>query len=158
MLDEQDAHALAAQAPQQIGERLLFGVAQARRGLVEQQEHRVGRQRARDLDQALLAQRQAARGFVQVLGQSHALDLASGLGQEARFLGAVDAQHRLHRVLAPAQVRADRDVLEHRHGADQVHVLEGARDAAARDLRGAQAVDVLAAEARCCRRRPAARR
>ena len=44
-----------------VGERLLLEVAQARRGLVEQQQRRIGGERARDLDDALLAERQAAR-------------------------------------------------------------------------------------------------
>ena len=40
MLDQQDAHALAAQLPQHLGERLLLLQAQAGRGLVEQQQGR----------------------------------------------------------------------------------------------------------------------
>ena len=46
---------------QQRGEPLLFHVAQARRRLVEQQQFRIGAQRTRDLDDALLAERELSR-------------------------------------------------------------------------------------------------
>ena len=66
VLDQQHRHALALQLAQQRGELLLLEIAQARSRLVEQQQRRVGRQRARDLDDALLAERQAAGRVVQM--------------------------------------------------------------------------------------------
>ena len=46
---------------QQRGEPLLLHVAQSGRRLVEQQQHRIDAQRARDLDDALLAERERCR-------------------------------------------------------------------------------------------------
>ena len=60
------------------GQRLLLEEAQSRRRLVEQQQRRIGRERAGDLDDPLLAERQAARLVEHVLGQADALDLARG--------------------------------------------------------------------------------
>jgi hypothetical protein len=103
VLDEQDRHALDAQLPEQLGERLLFRIAQSCRRLVQQQQHRIARERARDLDHALTPERQAAGGLVQLPGKSHPLDLARRLGQQLRFLGALQPQHCRDRALAPAQ-------------------------------------------------------
>ena len=91
-------------------------------------------QRARDLHQPLLAERQVAGLLVHQLAHADALQLALGLAQQAALLGAVEAQHRRRHAVAAAQVRAERDVLEHRHAGDHLHVLEGARDAAPGDL------------------------
>ena len=53
--------------------------------------------------------------------------LALGLAHQAALLGAVEAQHRRRDAVLAAQVRAERDVLEHRHRGDHLHVLERAR-------------------------------
>ena len=84
----------ARSLPQQLGQRLLFQVAQAGGRLVEQQQAGIGGQRAGDLDDALLAERQAAGGLEHVLAEADALDLAGGLGEQAVLLGAVEAQRR----------------------------------------------------------------
>ena len=52
--------------PQQRGEPLLLHVPQSRGRLVEQQQHRIDAQRARDLDDALLAERQRCRRAVSI--------------------------------------------------------------------------------------------
>jgi hypothetical protein len=77
-----------------------------------------------------------------------ALQLALGLAEQRALLGAVDAQHGRDGALASAQVRAQRHVLQHRHVGHHLHVLEGARHAALRDLPRAQpSADGLAPEA-----------
>ena len=84
----------AAQLAQHVGQRLLFLVAQAGGRLVEQQQRRVGAQRARDLHQALRAERQVAGQLVHLVGHADAPQLALGLGEQALLLGAVEPQHR----------------------------------------------------------------
>ncbi len=147
VLDQQDAHPLVAQPAQQLGERLFFRVSQPGRRLVHQHQHRIGAQRARDLDDALLAQRQAPGRFVQVIAQADAIELARGFGQQPALLGALGVQHRGDRSARAAQVRADRDVLDHRHRAHQVHVLESPAHPAARDLALRSPLDAFALEA-----------
>ena len=78
---------------QQRGEPLLLHVAKARGRLVEQQQHRIDAQRTRDLDDALLAERERARQRVDLVGQPDALDLAGGFRQQSRLVGAVEPQH-----------------------------------------------------------------
>ena len=91
-------------------------------------------------------------GVVHVRGEPDARDRARGLGLRARLLRAVEPQRRAHDAGAAAQVGAERDVVEHAHLRHELHVLERAADAAARDLVRRAAADRLAAEAR--RRRP----
>ncbi|ENO96781.1 proline/glycine betaine ABC transporter periplasmic protein [Thauera phenylacetica B4P] len=90
-----------------------------RGGLVEQQHRRLHRQRARDRHALLLAARHVRRVGVAELPHPHALEVA--LGALAR-LGLRQPEH-MHR-------RLD-DVLEHRHVAPQVEVLEHHRQARA---------------------------
>ena len=84
----------ALQLPQQRRELLLFEIAQARGGLVQQQQRGIGGERARDLDDPLLAERQAARRVVEMRRKPDALDRARGLRLRARLLGAVEREAR----------------------------------------------------------------
>ena len=83
-----------------------------------------------------------------LVAEADALDLARGLGEQLRLLGAVEPQHARERAGAAAQMRAERDVLEHGHVGHQLDVLEGARDAAARRRPAAAAPSTLLAEHR----------
>ena len=134
------------QLPQQRGEILLLEIAQAGRRLVEEQQHGIGGERARDFDDALLAERQAARRVVKVRGEAHARNRARSLGARARFLGAIERKRRADDACAAAQVRAQRDVVEHAHPRHELHVLERAADAAPRDLERRATGDRCAAE------------
>jgi hypothetical protein len=147
VLDEQHGHALGLEGTHQRRQRLLLEIAQARRGLVEQEQQRIGGECPRDLHDALLPQCQAARRIVHVLREPHARDGAGGLGTRPRLLGTVEAQRRAHHTGAGAQVGAERDVVEHAHLRDQAHVLEGAPQAQRRDRVRRQAADGLAAKA-----------
>ena len=84
----------SAQLAQQIGQRLLFQIAQTGGRFIEQQQAGIGRQRAGDLDDALLPQGQTAGGIEQMLAQTDPLDLPCRLGQQARLLGALEMQSR----------------------------------------------------------------
>ena len=143
---------------QQRGEPLLFHVPQSGRRLVEQQQHRVGAERARDLDDALLAERERARGLVDLVGEADALDLARGFGEQLRLVGAVEAEHAGERAGMAAQMRADRDVFQHGHVGHQLHMLEGAGDAELDDLLRRRVVDRLAEHGERAAGRRAARR
>ena len=113
-------------------------------GLVEQQQHRIDAQRAGDLDDALLAERQAARELVDLVAEADALDLARGFRQQFRLVGAVEPEHAGDRAGMAAQMRADRDVLQHGHVGHQLDVLEGAGDAELDDLLRRRVVDLVA--------------
>jgi hypothetical protein len=136
-----------------VARPFLLLEAQPGRGLVEQQQGRIGGERAGDLHQALLAEGEVAGLLVHQLAHADALELALGLLHQAALLGAVGAQHRRRNAVAAAQVRAEGDVLEHGHRADHLDVLEGARDAAPRDLARRQRVDPLAEQDHLAARR-----
>ena len=95
------------------GEPLLLQMPQSGGRLVEQQQHRVDAQRARDLDDALLAEREAAGELVDLVAEADALDLARRFRQQFRFVGAVEPQHAGDRAGMAAQMRADRDVFQY---------------------------------------------
>ena len=107
--------------------------------LVEQQQLRVERQRAADLEQALLAVGQVARLLVGERargrrsagcwrrGSARAALLAARARRCASATSAMPA--------AVGVVQADHDVLDQRQLAEQLHVLEGARDAGGRRSR-----------------------
>ena len=144
VLHQQHRHAAVAQLPQQRGELLLFHVPQSGGGLVEQQQHRIDAQRARDLDDALLAERQAAGQLIDLVGEADALDLARRFRQQFGLIGAVEPEHAGDRAGMAAQMRADRDVFQHGHVRHQLDVLEGAGDAELRHFLRRRVVDVLA--------------
>ena len=119
-------------------------MAQARGRLVEQQQHRIDAQRPRDFDDSLLAQRQAACKLVHLVGEADPLDLVGSLGKQLGLVGTVEPQHRGDRAGMAAQMRADRDILQHGHVGDQLHVLEGPADAELDDLLRRRVVELLA--------------
>ncbi len=129
---------------QQRGQLLLLHVPQAGGRLVEQQQDRVDAQRARDLDDALLAERQASGQLVDLVGEADALDLPCGFRQQFRFVCAIEPQHAGDGAGMSAQMRADRDVLQHAHVRHQFDMLERPGDAELCHLLRRRVVDVLA--------------
>src|SRR5204862_4329 len=81
--------------------------------LVEKEQHRISGEGARDLDDALLAERQATRCIVEMCGQPHARDRARGLGTRAGFLGAVERKRCTDDACTPHQICARRAVVVH---------------------------------------------
>ncbi len=117
---------------QRLRQLALFQVAQTGGRLVEQQQHGIEAERAGDLDDAQLAEREAAGRPVHDLRQPHALDLAGRLVEQARLLARDRGAPGWRKVpLVPAQVGAQGHVLEHAHVGLHIDMLEGARDAAA---------------------------
>ncbi len=134
MLGEQDGKAhLARQIRESPHHGVDLGRAQARHHLVEQQDLRPRRQRARRLE--LLA-----------LGQGEAIGDGAGLAGEAEPVE--DLQRGLpHGAAVGARLeRADHHVLEHGQGAERLHHLEGAADAGMARPVGPQPGDVGAVE------------
>ena len=134
---------------------LDVGRGQAGGRLVEQQQLRVERQRARDLEQPLLAVRQVARLLVREVGQAD--EAAAGPARAPRAARALaPVARRVHghveQVAAKVWCRPTMHVLQRRHLAEQLHVLEGARDARQRDVRR------RAPDQRCARRSRSRRR
>ena len=80
--DHRDA-AVGEQADQRL-EVLDLAVGQARRRLVEQQQLRPQRQRARDLEPALVAERQVARLLLGIVGEADEVQQLARLREEAR--------------------------------------------------------------------------
>ena len=144
MFHEQHAHAFRLQPPQQVGELLLLLVTQPGGRLVESSS--VGSQhsaRAISRIRCWPSARLPASSYM--CFQADAADLLRSLGQQLRFLGIEPHDAAPHARMA-AQVRTDRDVLEHRHRRQQLHVLERPADAAADDLARCEPVDALATE------------
>ena len=115
--------------------RDLF-VIQAARRLVEQQQLRLGDQRARELDPLERPERQPRRRPSGDVGDP---DVVEDLARAAAD-GAAAKRPR-------AGVRADEHVVEHRHRAEQLDVLERARDPATNDAVRRRAQQALAVEA-----------
>ncbi len=110
-----------------------LGRAQARHHLVEQQQLRLGGERARDLQPLAVGQRERRGALAALVVEV----------EPAQHLVRVRA--RIARVAAMQQ-RADDDIVLDRERRERPHDLEGAADAAPADLVGRQAVDALAGE------------
>src|SRR6185503_10623493 len=122
------------------------------RGLVEQKEHRIRGKRTGDFDDPLLAEGKAPRRVVYMRGKSDPLDCARSFGARARLLRAIERERRLDHTRMPAEVSAERDVVEHAHSGHELDVLKRPTDAAARDLEWRGAGNRCAAEHDVARR------
>ena len=132
MLDQQHGHvAVVANPADQVAEHVDFLVVEAAGGLVEQQDLRLGSQRARQFDALLGAERQAGNhGVGDVVEVEIADDLVDALVELG--LAAADpgqSQRVADDVAVGAGMGADPDVVEHRKVGKQRDVLEGAADA-----------------------------
>ena len=138
VLDQHHGHAAGGQLAQQLGEALGLGRVLAGGRLVEQQHRRVAGQRPGQLDQAGLAG--GHRGDPQVgdLGEPDPLDELVDLG------GRVDLRPRP----AAVDVGGHPDVVAHREHGEQLEPLEGAAQALAGPLGGAEPGDVAVVEQR----------
>src|SRR3954452_13172937 len=113
VLHEQDAAAVVvADADDRLGERLALAVVEAGGGLVQQQEARVERDRARDPEPALRPARAGGRGERRAVAQAEPLEQVPCAA--ARLAAA-----------EPGAERAELDVLEHGQRRDGRYVLEG---------------------------------
>ncbi len=110
---------VVADLPDELAELGDLLVVQPAGGLVEEKQARLRHERARELDALLDPVRERRR-------------------REERTVAEADDVEHLERVLltgaAPSAVRPDEHVLEHRHRAEELDVLERPRDALAHDL------------------------
>ena len=133
-------------AAQQIGERLLLKLPQAGGRLVQDHDHRIGGERARHFEQALLAERQIAGEVAELLAEADALQLMQRLGARGAFLGAVEPQRAGEESRARARIGAEQHVVDQRHVRPQLDVLERPRHALGGDVARRQCGDVVAEE------------
>ena len=84
VLDQDDRDAAVREQADQRLETLDLAVREARGRLVEQQEPRLERERARDLEPALVAERQIARLLRRVVGEADEVEQLARLRAEAR--------------------------------------------------------------------------
>ena len=132
MFDQQHGHlALVADPADQVAEHVDFLVVEAAGRLVEQQDLRIGRQRARQLDAFLGAERQAGN---RDMGDVFEVEIAEDFVDALVELGLAAAhpgqfQRVADDVAVGAGMGADPDVVEHREIGEQRDVLEGAADA-----------------------------
>ena len=107
---------------------------EARRRLVEAEQHRLGAHGARDLEPALGAVGQIAGRIVGAIGEADLLEprlrrARRPRARRARSAAAEEAEHRPAGRGHQRLVLGDDEVLEHRHAGEQADVLERARDA-----------------------------
>src|SRR6266446_206676 len=137
VLDEDQRHALLiADAPQQRVELGDPVDAQSDGRLVEEHDLRLADQRARNLDHALLAERQIGCGPVRKLGHADELERAPCDFRGFGLLRPVapEVEPSAQEIAAGAAVKSGHQVLEHRHAAKELRGLEGTAQSEAGDL------------------------
>ena len=145
VLDDDQRDAARVDAAHQADRRLHLGRIEAGQGLVQQQQPRLGRQRARDLQP--LAPRRAEHARAPV---GHCVRPV-----KASTSSAACARPGAARM---AQEGADQDVFDDRHVLERHRHLEGARDAKPGMRLRPRACHVMSIEAGCARRWAAGRR
>ena len=86
VLDQQDGDAVCRDAADHRGDALGLGERQARRRLVEEHELRLAGERARDLEQPPLAERELLDRCLAQLAQADELDQLLGTAAQSGFL------------------------------------------------------------------------
>src|SRR5216684_4039822 len=134
VLDEQKGEAAVAQRQEELREAALLRRVEPRRGLVEQEQLGLARDRARDLHELLVPVGQGAAELVRLGREAH----------EVQRRGSAIVYLRLAAALA---LRADEHVLPDAQPAEEPDVLEGAAHAAAGNAIRPQRRHRLATEA-----------
>jgi hypothetical protein len=113
----------------EFAERLRFLRVHACRGLVQQEERRIGGERPCDLQTALEAIRKAHGQIVCILQEILFFQQDDRLFAHALFFLVVDAQRGRKHVLLGAHMLGGQNVVKNRHTLPETDVLEGPRDA-----------------------------
>ena len=124
----------------------LLHRAQAGRRLVENDHGRVGRERPGDLEHALAAERQVAGELMRHVAEADPPQLRHRLVARASLLGAVEPECAGEEPGPGARIGAEHHVVEHRHAAPQLDVLERPGDAGPGDPSLPRGRDIAAAE------------
>src|SRR5688572_10358465 len=144
VLDQQNRDAALGDTADDAGQAVELGRREPRRGLIEQDDTRLAGERARDLEQAALAERQRADVGVAQPGEADEFDQLFGAPALCSlFVRSLPREE----IRAEARMSPHHHVLQHRHAAERPVVLEGAHDAQARDAVRRQAEDRLAGKA-----------
>ena len=130
MLDDEDGDPVLADRFQELAQVLLLGGVHAGGGLVQREEARLGGERARDLEAALVAVGEVLGELIAARADAHVFEKLVGAFFDGAFLGARarPAQDRAEHARARAHVAPDHHVLERREIVEEPDVLEGARD------------------------------
>src|SRR5688572_14172832 len=147
VLDQQHRDAALRDAADDAGQAVELGRREPRRRLVEQDDARLAGKRARDLEQAALAERQRADVGVAQPGEADEFDQLFGAPALPLLFQFSSTNDQPCETTAKPGVRPHHHVLQHRHAAERPVVLEGAHDAQARDAVRRQAEDRLAGKA-----------
>src|SRR5207249_9967461 len=137
-----------ADLEQELGEHLRVRRVQSRRRLVQEQERRLEREGARELETLLRAERQVAGGLALDVREAEKFHQLLRLLANQALLPAGERQRQAFRQDARADVAVLRHqhVVERREAPEELHVLERARDAEAGNLIRPETGDVRLAK------------
>ena len=129
VLDQHDRDAESGEPAQQRAQARLVIGAEPCGGLVEQQDLWAGRERAGDLDQALVDVRQVVGRAFERIGIADEVEQALGQAMPARLRRPVGERER---AAEPMAAQPDQHVVAHGEPGEQLARLEGAGDAGTR--------------------------
>src|SRR5262249_22786368 len=140
---------LVLDAQDEARQILALVAVEAGGGLVEQEELRLERERAREADDLADAERQAGDRRVAIARELERVDDLFDRFPVAHLLAphARQKQHLGERMGSDARMPAGEQIVEHRHGGEQLAVLERAGEAELRDLMRWPSGDILVAKA-----------
>jgi hypothetical protein len=136
VLDQHHGDAARRGAADELLDLVRLVRVQSRRRLIQQQQPRLGGERARDLEALERAVRQAVGARVRPARETHGVEEGAG-GLAARALGARErrqAQQRAGEAAALVQPASGHDVLERAHVEEDLRRLESAPDAGGGEL------------------------
>jgi hypothetical protein len=145
VLDDEEGDAFGAQRAEVIGDGFGETWIDAGDGLVEQDEARLGHQRAADFEELLLAARERGGRVVDDGGQVEAL--GDGVGLVERGAGGAATEQCGEEALAGLVGGVEEQVVENGEARDAAGDLEGAGQARPGDAVGAPGGDVASVEA-----------
>ena len=144
MLDEHDRESLRHQRAHELAEARGLRRIHAGGGFIKDQEPGLGRERARDLETALVTVREAAGESVRPAEAEPLQELTSLLAIAAvRCAARPEASHH---VRTHPRVPSNENVLQNGEALEEPHALKGARDAARGQRVRRQARDVAPGE------------
>ena len=149
VFDHQHAQAVAAQMDDLLAEFMRLDRIHACCRLIEQNQLRLNRQRARHLQSSLIAIRQRSGLHSGGVRQVEAFQQHLSILTQFAFFAAVAAREnqRVEQAGPPARVLADQQVVECRHIAEQPDILVGAGDAQPGDGVRRKVADIALVEA-----------
>ena len=147
VLDHEDGQVvLIADLHDEVGQLLRLLRVHTGCRLIEEQQLRLRRECARDLEAALESVRKARRDIILVLIEALLPQKLLGLCPHARLFLPVQAQRRAEDIVLRTEMLGDEDVIEDRQTREETDVLEGTSDAELRDGIRRNAAEIAAVE------------